>query len=89
MKREMSDFPDEEPDPEMAEDHEENGPGLVELLEEIVGNEEREEVEDLTDPDVEFVETEPVTMNDDLYDHCTMPSLSNTTSLTKVPSVLS
>ena len=28
----MSDFPDEEPDPEMAEDHEENGPGLVELL---------------------------------------------------------
>ena len=38
MKREMSDFPDEESDPEMAEDHEENGPGLVELLDEIVEN---------------------------------------------------
>ena len=31
----MSDFPDEEPDPEMTEDHEENAPGLEEALEEI------------------------------------------------------
>ena len=50
----MSDFPEEEPDPEMAADDEENAPGLVELLEEIVENEEREELEGLAEPDVEF-----------------------------------
>ena len=84
----MSDFPEEEPDPEMAADDEENAPGLVELLEEIVENEEREELEGLAEPDVEFdLETEPVTMNEDPYDHSTMPSLSDTTSFTKVPNV--
>ena len=66
----MSDFPEEEPDPEMAADDEENAPALVELLEEIVENEEREELEGLAEPDVEFdLETEPVTMNEDPYDH--------------------
>ena len=48
----MSDFPEEEPDPEMAADDEENAPGLLELLEEIVENEEREELEGLAEPDV-------------------------------------
>ena len=46
----MSDFPDEEPDPEMTEDHEENAPGLEEALEEIFENEDREELEGLMDP---------------------------------------
>ena len=43
MKIEMSDFPEkvlDRPDQEMAED-DENAPGLVELLEEIVSNGER------------------------------------------------
>ena len=62
----MSDFPQEEPDPEMAADDEESAEGLVELLDEITENEEREEVEGLIEPDVEFdLETEPVTMNED------------------------
>ena len=60
----MSDFPDEEPDPEMTEDHEENAPGLEEALEEIFENEDREELEGLMDPadaDVELdLEVEPV-----------------------------
>ena len=59
----MSDFPEEEPDPEMAADDEENAPGLVELLEEIVENEEREELEGLAEPDVEFdLETDLTTL---------------------------
>ena len=45
----MSDFPDEEPDPEITEDHEENAPGLEEALEEIFENEDREELEGLMD----------------------------------------
>ena len=84
----MSDFPQEEPDPEMAADDEESPEGLEELLVEIIENEELEEVEGLTEPDIEFdLETEPVTMNEDPYDHSTMPSLSDTTSFTKVPNV--
>ena len=46
----MSDFPDEELDPEMIEDHEENAPGLEEALEEIFENADREELEGLMDP---------------------------------------
>ena len=40
----MSDFPQEEPDPEMAADDEESAEGLVELLDEITENEEREKL---------------------------------------------
>ena len=50
----MSDFPDEEPDPEITEDHEENAPGLEEALEEIFENEDREELEGLMDPADEY-----------------------------------
>ena len=60
----MYDFPEKEPDQERAEDDEESVLGLVEILREIVENEEPEELEGLTDSDVElYLETEPVTRN--------------------------
>ena len=70
----MSDFQKEEPDRETAADDKESGPGLVELLEEIIENAKRKVLDGLTYPDVEFdPKTEPVTMNEDAYDHSTMP----------------
>ena len=87
----MSDFPDEEPDPEMFEDHEENAPGLEEALEEIFENEDHEELDGLMDPadaDCELeLEMEPVSLDYDPYGHSTMPSLTNTANFTKVPNV--
>ena len=79
----------------MAEDLEEDVPELEELLEELFESEESEEnttligpAEDEAQEEALFdLEVEPVSLNVDPYDHPTMPSLSNTTTFTKVPNV--
>ena len=88
----MADFSEDESDPEMAEDLEDDVPELEELeeiLEELFESEESEENATLTEPAEDEplfdLEVEPVSMNEDPYDHPTMPSLSNITTFTKVP----
>ena len=92
LDQEVADGSDEELDPlaegwRMAEDHEENVPGLEELIEEMFGSDEREELEAVMDPaeaEVHFdLELEPVPMDFDPYDHPTMPSLSNTANFSR------
>ena len=90
----MADFSEDESDPEMAEDLEDDVPELEELeeiLEELFESEESEENATLTEPAEDEplfdLEVEPVSMNEDPYDHPTMPSLSNITTFTKVPNV--